>query len=190
MLDDRRQFLKGAGLGLLALNVGGTAMLLTPTEARSKGLSYQILNQSEVSLLEALGEVLVSGSAEAGIAHFVDYQLANSIRETKLAVRYLGLDSGYAEFYQQGLAALAKAASYSLGQPFVRSAENEKILLVQRLIRNDISDWEGPPAAQLYFAVKSDGVDVVYGTQQGIEHLGVPYMPHIIPPTDWGEDNR
>jgi len=30
--------------------------------------------------------------------------------------------------------------------------------------------------------VRSDAVDVVYGTVEGFERLGVPYMPHILPP--------
>ena len=33
MLENRRQFLKGAGIGLLAFQVGGTVMLLSPAEA-------------------------------------------------------------------------------------------------------------------------------------------------------------
>ena len=32
---------------------------------------------------------------------------------------------------------------------------------------------------------RSDAVDVVYGTPEGFAKLGVPYMPHIMPPTSW-----
>jgi hypothetical protein len=35
--------------------------------------------------------------------------------------------------------------------------------------------------AQVYFVLRSDAVDVVYGTMEGYESLGVPYMPHIVP---------
>jgi hypothetical protein len=33
--------------------------------------------------------------------------------------------------------------------------------------------------------VRSDAVDVVYGTPAGFEALGVPYMEHIMPPRRW-----
>jgi len=32
---------------------------------------------------------------------------------------------------------------------------------------------------------RADGVDVVYGTVEGFERLGVPYMPHILPTARW-----
>jgi len=187
MKQDRRQFIKNAGLGLLAFNVGGVATMLSPAEARSQGIGYQVLNRAEVSLLEALGETLVPTSAEAGIAYFVDFQLGSSIRETKLAVRYLGLDMSYPEFYRLGLASVDKSSWTSFGRPFVKLAEKERVELVRRMMKDKLGDWDGAPASKFYYAVKSDGADVVYGTQKGIERLGVPYMPHIVPPSDWGE---
>ena len=47
--------------------------------------------------------------------------------------------------------------------------------------------WTGPPAGLFYFTLRSDAIDVVYGTQRGFENLGVPYMAHIAPPSRWGE---
>ena len=38
-----------------------------------------------------------------------------------------------------------------------------------------------------YFVLRNDAVDVVYGTKDGIESLGIPYMAHIEPPSRWGE---
>ena len=33
--------------------------------------------------------------------------------------------------------------------------------------------------------LRSDAVDVVYGTEGGFEELGIPYLAHIRPPADW-----
>jgi hypothetical protein len=33
--------------------------------------------------------------------------------------------------------------------------------------------------------LRSDAVDVVYGTVEGYDALGIPYMPHITPVTRW-----
>ena len=46
--------------------------------------------------------------------------------------------------------------------------------------------WSGPAAGLVYFVLRSDAVDVVYGTPAGFERLGVPYMAHILPPAGWG----
>ena len=39
----------------------------------------------------------------------------------------------------------------------------------------------------VYFVLRNDAVDVFYGTQDGFEALGIPYMAHIEPPSRWGE---
>jgi len=46
--------------------------------------------------------------------------------------------------------------------------------------------WDGPPAGFIYFVLRSDAIDVLYGTPEGFERLGVPYMAHIQPPAGWG----
>jgi hypothetical protein len=33
--------------------------------------------------------------------------------------------------------------------------------------------------------LRSDAVDVVYGTMEGYASLGIPYMPHIAPTKRW-----
>jgi hypothetical protein len=33
--------------------------------------------------------------------------------------------------------------------------------------------------------LRSDAVDVVYGTMDGYAALGIPYMPHIAPTKRW-----
>ena len=58
--------------------------------------------------------------------------------------------------------------------------------MVGKIAGGEIEGWEGPPAGFFYFVLRSDAVDVVYGTKTGFEVLGVPYMAHIEPTSDWG----
>lgn len=187
MNQGRRDFLKGTGAGLLTLKVGGAILHLTPAEARARNIGLQVLGERQANLLEALGEVLVPGARKYGIAHFVDFQLSGTVREAKLGIRYLGLDMSYTEFYLEGLDALEAQGQSLFGHSFDKIAASDQAALVRRLMADKLPGWEGPPPAKFYYAVKSDAVDVVYGTREGIERLGIPFMPHIIPPTDWGQ---
>ena len=58
---ERRVFLKGAGMGLLAFTVGGAEVMMTPGAARAQGVPYRLLKAHEAETLEALGETLVPG---------------------------------------------------------------------------------------------------------------------------------
>jgi hypothetical protein len=53
------------------------------------------------------------------------------------------------------------------------------------MINGAPAGWRGPSAPLFYFALRSDAVDVVYGTIEGFRKLNVPYMPHIVPPRRW-----
>ena len=54
-----------------------------------------------------------------------------------------------------------------------------------RFARTRSRDGRGPPAGLVYFVLRSDTVDVMYGTMEGYESLGVPYMAHIEPDKRW-----
>ena len=52
--------------------------------------------------------------------------------------------------------------------------------------QNKLAGWQGPPAAGfVYFLLRSDAVDVVYGTVEGYAELGIPYQAHIMPLKRW-----
>ena len=51
--------------------------------------------------------------------------------------------------------------------------------------QNRIDGWQGPAGSFVYLVLRSDSIDVVYGTMEGYESLGVPYMPHIAPDKRW-----
>jgi len=185
MPQTRRDFLAGAGAGLLSFSIGGCDVEMTPQQARSQGLAYSVLTPTEVRSLEAFGEILVPGAAEAGLSHFIDQQLASTADQQLLMLKYLGADPPFAPFYRAGLAALESSSVKLHGERFGDLAAEAAEALVTTISQSNPAGWDGPPAPFFYFVVRNDAVDVRYGTRTGIESLGLPYMPHIEPPAPW-----
>ena len=148
---DRRRFLKSSGLGVLAFNVGGTSMLLSPREARTEELPFEVLSDGEVETLEAFGDVLLPGAREAGIAHFVDHQLAAAHPDCLLMIRYLDVPPPYADVYRAGLAALNAASTAAHERPFVKLAADDARSLVALMGRENPHGWQGPTGADVLF---------------------------------------
>src|SRR3954470_24565569 len=87
----RRAFMQGAALGALAFTVGGVEVLLTAAEAKARGVPFRRLNLKEAETIEALGETLVPGARNAGVAHFLDQQLSVPAEEALLEARILNV---------------------------------------------------------------------------------------------------
>lgn len=185
MTIDRRKFLQRAALGTLAFQTGAAQLLLTPREARARALEFRVLAPAEVRALEALGETLLPGAREAGLAHFIDQQLASRPEDCLLMLRYLDVPPPYADFYRAALGALDGAARSAHGKLFAELEPAQAESFVAAMGRENPPGWQGPPAPFAYFVLRSDAVDVVYGTIEGFEKLGVPYMPHIVPERKW-----
>ncbi|MBA3581856.1 MAG: gluconate 2-dehydrogenase subunit 3 family protein [Gammaproteobacteria bacterium] len=189
MSIDRREFLKtgikAGAIGALTFTVGGLPMLLTPAEAQAKKLPFKILSNSEADTLAAFGEALLPGAAKAGIAHFVDQQLAVAPADCLLMIRYMDVPPPYVGFYKACLNALDLAARQQLKKPLSKFTAAEAEAFVGKIAQQNPEGWQAPPSAFAYFVMRADAVDVVYGTPEGFEKLGVPYMPHIMPPTAW-----
>lgn len=185
MDEQRRQFIRSGSLGLLAFSLGGMELLLTPQEARAKAIPFRVLKPAEVATLEALGEILLPGAREAGIAHFVDQQLAADPADCLLLIRYLDVPPPYLDVYRPALAALDAASQSAYEKTFTALNEKDAIKLVRTMGEANPEGWQGPPAPLFYFAARSDAVDVVYGTEEGFDRLGIPYMAHIRPTAKW-----
>jgi len=71
------------------------------------------------------------------------------------------------------------------GKGFAALSADERYAFIDQLRQNKIEGWQGPPPGQVYFVLRSDAVDVVYGTMEGYASLGIPYMPHIAPTKRW-----
>ena len=182
---DRRQFMRGAALGALAFTVGGAQVLLTPREARAQGVPFRLLQAREAETLEALGETLVPGARAAGIAHFIDHQISVPPEEALLEARILNVRPPYANFYRAAIGALDKSAAAQADQRFAWLPTPAQREFVGLMRQGKLQGWQGPAQGFVYFVLRSDAVDVVYGTVEGYEALGIPYQPHIAPLKRW-----
>jgi len=159
---------------------------MSPADARVAEVPFRLLSTVEQATLKRLGEIVVPGSIEAGLLHYIDHQLAVAPPDCMLMIKYLGVGSPYAPFYQGGLAAVEDASRSKFGNSFSEISDEEASTLVSQIATGTPKVWEGPPAAFFFFVIRSDAIDVRYGTQEGFADLGVPYMPHIVPPSNWG----
>lgn len=179
----RRRLLQRAGLGLVVASAG--IGLCSPAQARASDAPLAVLSGDEARTLEAFGEALLPGAAHAGIAHFVDHHLKVDAADSLLLLRYMDWPAPYAAFYKAGLAALDRQARQAHAKaPHELNAVQWNALIVA-MPAGDPAAWLGIPPGLLYFVMRSDAVDVVYGTEEGFAKLGVPYMPHIVPPSPW-----
>lgn len=186
MAQDRRTFLKLSGMGLLSFSVGGATLLLTPAEAKDKNIPLKILTADEARTLEALGETLHPGAGDAGLVHFVDYQLSVAPDDCRSLVKYFVNDPPFINFYRAGINSLNVYSKAKFKKSFSDLKDSDRIELVKVIGRDNPKEWPLPPPAPLfYMVVRNDTTDVLYGTIDGFRRLGVPYMPHIVPPERW-----
>ncbi len=182
---DRRRFLRGAGL-VLSAAAAAELKILSPAAARAAGLPYQVLTAQEAVTLEALAEALVPGAQEAGIAQYIDRQLALPPADSMLMLKYLGVEPGnFAGFYQGGLAAADRLATAGDGKPWPQLDAARRAALLAAMATDQAEGWSGPPASFFIFVTRSDACDVVYGTEEGFARIDTPYMAHIAPPQPW-----
>jgi Gluconate 2-dehydrogenase subunit 3 len=181
----RRGFVKGATLGALAFSIGGVDVLMTPNEARARNVPFRLLDGHQGETLEALGETLVPKAREAGIAHYIDQQLSVAPQESLLQARIFNFRPPFAEFYRATINAVDDHCRKIFGQEFAQLNAKDQRDFVDRLRQNKLADWKGRPAALAYAVLRADAVDVVYGTMEGYQALGIPYMAHIAPDRRW-----
>jgi len=182
---DRRLVLKGAALSALAYTVGGAQVLLSPRDAMAQGVPLKVLTPDERAALEAFGDTLLPGAKDAGLAHYVDQQLFVPASEALLMARAVGVMPPYANFYRAGLAGLDAASQKAHGAKFAALPQEKRSAFVEDLRQKVPEGWSGPPSPFFYFVSRADAVDVFYGTVEGFERLGIPYMPHIAPLKRW-----
>jgi hypothetical protein len=184
---ERGEMLKQSGFAALTFLLGGSEVVMTAREARAADVPYRTLNATEVKALDALGDTLLPGAAAAGMSHYVDQQISIPPAESLVVLRYLDVPPPYARFYQGGLAALDAVARAQSKTAFADAGEADRRTIVRGLgAPADPAGWNLPlPARLFYFALRSDAVDVVYGTVEGFQKLGIPYMPHIAPQRSW-----
>jgi|SRR6185369_17045651 len=183
---ERRTLMKGAAMGALAFTVGGVEVLLSPRQAFAQSIPFKTLDAGQAAILEAMGETLVPGAKQAGIAHFVDQQLSVPPGEALLEARILNVRPPYVNFYRAALGAVDRASkARNADRGFAALSDDERTAFVDLMRQNKVDGWQGPPGGFVYLVLRSDAVDVVYGTMDGYAGLGIPYMPHIAPDKRW-----
>jgi gluconate 2-dehydrogenase subunit 3-like protein len=190
MTQSRRDFIArgiAGGVGLFTFTIAGCEKKVTPAQARAAGADFRTLTPAEVTTLDALGEILLPGAAAAGMSHFIDHQLSGNPADSMLMIKYLRVPAPFIDFYRAGLRGAEQAANKRFNAGLSALKPEQGGVFVQHMAMGQLEGWTGPPAALFFFVLRNDAVDTVYGTPSGFEKLGVPYMPHIAPPTAWGE---
>ena len=182
---ERRAFMKGATLGALAFTVGGSTVMLTAAQARAGNIPFRLLKENEAETIESMGETLVPGARSAGIAHFIDQQIAGPPEEALLQARILNVRPPFANLYRGIVRAIDGGSDKVYGRKFGQLSPGDKRDFVNLMRQNKVQGWQGPAGPFVYAVLRSDAVDVVYGTVEGYEALGVPYMAHIMPERRW-----
>ncbi len=187
MTFTRRMFveraLKGSVLSL-AFSVGGVSMLLTPEEAKAQGIPITNLDASQVAALEALCETIVPGAVAAGVVQFIDHQLGADPDQCLLLAKYFQIKPPYKNFYDAGLKVADGVAQQRFNKALTALTPAESTDFVKGIAQIP-GIVGGFPLGLFYMFLRSDAVDVVYGTPEGFKKLNVPYMEHILPPEGW-----
>ena len=181
----RRAFMQGAAMGTLAFTVGGVEVLLTAGQARAQGVPFRLLSAHQGETIEALGETLVPGARKAGIAHFIDHQISVPPEEALLQARIMNVRPPFANVYRAAIESVDNASGKMFGRKFVQLASNEQREFVNNMRQNKVDGWTGRPGSFVYAVLRADAVDVVYGTMEGYEALGIPYQALVAPEKRW-----
>jgi hypothetical protein len=182
---ERRAFIKGAAIGAFAFTVGGAEIMLTPRQAQAQNIPLRTLTAEQAATLGAMGEALVPGAKDAGVVNFVDLQISVPPEQALLQARILNVRPPFANFYRAALGAIDGASDNTKGRKFAQLSPDEQHDFISLMRLNKIDGWQGPPGPFVFTVLRSDAVDVVYGTMEGYAALGVPYMPHIAPTQKW-----
>ncbi len=179
----RRDFIASTGIGLTCW-VSGVGVLLSPQQAQAAAIPLQILTDTQATTLGVLGNALVPGARNAGLVQYVDNQLG--VDNTLLILKYLGVGTAdMPGFYRSAL-----DSAYGHCQNLFQTTPL-KLTAVQAhrwagsIAGGADSDWRGPPAGFFFFVVRADACDVVFGSRQGTEDIGAPFMAHIEPTEPW-----
>ncbi|HEY0106582.1 MAG TPA: hypothetical protein VGB91_10895 [Rhizomicrobium sp.] len=155
-----------------AIACGVATALLPGCREQISHAAPAIFTDKERQTLAAVGEALVPGAAVAGIVDFVAAMLADP--DPMLCYRFVSFPMPPVVFYKAALGAIA-----GLSRGIIDAA------LIGRMLSPNLKGWQGPPAALVYFVIRNDAADVVYGGEDAYARLDLPYLAHIAPPGRW-----
>jgi len=105
--------------------------------------------------------------------------------EALLQARILNVRPPFANFYRAAIGAVDRGAEKVFNRKFTQLTAVEQYDFVGRMRQNQIEGWTGPTGGFIYTLLRTDAVDVVYGTMEGYAALGIPYQAHIVPDKRW-----
>ncbi len=188
MAISRRDFVKrgmgGASL-MLAYEIGGISVMLTPQQAYAQDIPLWQLSAAQAGTLQTLADGLLPGADQAGVTHFIDYQLREDPDDCLLIAKYFQVPPPYLPFYAQGLSACEALAQEQFKTEVIALDDTQLEQLLRTIGKPGTQTPDGYNLSLFYLCLRSDAVDVVYGTPEGFEKLNVPYMAHIMPPEGW-----
>jgi len=175
-LPSRRAAIRLSIAGTLA---GGLAFGCSKPGAQAD----EALTADERATLAAVADTLVPGSAAAGVADFVAAMLGEP--DPRLCYRFVSFPMPPKAFYKLTLASLDDLSHTTMGKTLNALAPSERLHVAEKLLAPNAKDWKGPPAALVYFVLRSDAIDALYGVEETYARLAIPYMAHIEPPRSW-----
>ncbi len=191
---NRREFSLGSGAFTMAFLLGDGVINLTPAEAKTRKIPFRSLDQKQVSTLDFLSDAIVPGAKSAGLSHFIDHQLSAAYEDNLLILRYLRVNPPFKNFYASALKAFERSVRLKYNKSPLDLSEAEISEFISIMMQNNPAGWpeteqkseQGPPPAPFfYFVLRSDAIDVTYGTMSSFDSMDIPYMAHIAPSHPW-----
>jgi len=167
------------------LKAGGGMALMGACTPLALAASEAPLTAGASALWEVWLDTLVPGAAQAGAVAYLDSQLRLPRDQRVLFLRYTDWSGSHAAFYLDGLAAVDRLSRALHGQGLLELSTQGRLALAGQIAAGAPPDWQGPPAGLFHFVCKADGADLVFGTERGIERLGLAYRAHIAPTLPW-----
>ncbi len=178
----------------MAFLLGDGVINLTPAEAKTRKITFRSLDQKQVSTLDFLSDAIVPGAKSAGLSHFIDHQLSAPNEDNLLILRYLRVNPPFKDFYTSALKAFEISVRLKYNKNPLDLSEAEISEFISIMMQNNPAGWpefieeskqEVPPAPFFYFVLRSDAIDVTYGTVNSFDNMDIPYMAHIMPAHPW-----
>lgn len=167
---------------VLKAGIGGGLGAALPLDVLA---GNKTLDGSVLDTWAAWLDTLVPGAAKAGARDYLRAQLLLPPSERVLFLRYTDWPGSHAHFYRDALAAVDQLSLDRHGRAFVRLKAAEQLGVASEVAGGQAPGWQGPPAGLFHFVSKADGADLVFGTERGIERLGLAYRAHIAPTLPW-----
>jgi hypothetical protein len=187
----RRDFVRSSVAAAVALGLwpvpspAGEALKRAGRKSRPP-LELSVLSVHEAAVYDAWCDQLAPGAAEAGVAHYLDAQLAAPRDEAFLFLRVLA-NPPFEAFYRQGIAGIEQETRARFGDTASYTAldGSRQREVIDAAAADKTLAWKTPLPSFFFFVSRGDAVDIAYGTEAGFQRLGVPYIAHIRPPRPW-----